>query len=343
LWLARAWFPTMVRGYPPSAYWFCAVVGVIALLVSLVGHELGHSWVAARNNVGVVEITLWMFGGVAKLEGDADNPGAEFRIAAAGPAASAVIGALFGAAAWVARSAEANGVFVALMVWLALTNVLLALSNLLPAYPLDGGRMLRATMWRRSLRKRRATQRAALIGQVFSVALVVIGIVLCFTPSVISGLGVILMGLFVLLAAQSEWRASSPQPGLLDRSVGDLGRVLPGPLGHGATVSDLEQLVNAHPRTVLVPVVDASGRVSTVVSPEAVTRIPPAQRHVVPVASLGAPMWSLPRVHPDEPLRSVLDRLGRGEQWRAIVTDGTSPRSVLCSEDVDRVVELATV
>ena len=86
----------------------------------------------------------------------------------------------------------------------------------------------------------------------------------------------------------------------------------------------------------------SNGQVSALVLPDAVMRVPPAQRQVVPIASLTEPLWSLPRVHPDESVQQVLDRLGQGNYWRAVVTDGGAVQGVLCSEDVERVVELAT-
>ena len=340
--LAKVSLPVAAPDHPASAYWFAAVVGVLAFLGSLLGHELGHSWVAARNDVRVVEITLWLFGGVAKLEGDADNPGAEFRIAAAGPAMSALLALASAGLAWGLHSAQGNGVLVGLLGWLALVNAVLAVSNPLPALPLDGGRMLRATLWRRSGRKRRATRRSSLIGQVLAVVLVVAGVAVFVWLSKWSGAWTVALALFLFVAARSEWQASVPQPELLSRAVGDLGRRLPAPLPVGASVADLESVAAAHPGVPLLTVVDPSGRVGSVVVPDAVMRIPPAQRKVVPVTALTEPLWSLPRVHPGEAVVTVLDRLGRGQHWRALVTDGTDVRSVLCSEDVERVVELAS-
>jgi Zn-dependent protease len=340
--LARVSLPVAAPNHPSSAYWFAAVVGVLAFLGSLLGHELGHSWVAGRNDVRVVEITLWLFGGVAKLEGDADNPGAEFRIAAAGPAMSALLGAASAGLAVALDAAQGNTVLVGLLWWLALVNAVLAVSNLLPAFPLDGGRMLRATMWRRTGRKRSATRRSSLIGQVLAGALALAGVAVFVWLSKWSGAWTVALALFLFVAARSEWLASVPQPELLSRAVGDLGRRLPAPLPSGATVADLEQLAAAHPGVPLLTVVDPSGRVASVVVPDAVMRIPPAQRRVVPVTALTEPLWSLPRVHPAEPVQAVLERLGRGQHWRALVTDGSDVGSVLCSEDVERVVELAS-
>lgn len=340
--LARVSLPVAAPNHPSSAYWFAAVIGVLAFLGSLLGHELGHSWVAGRNDVRVVEITLWLFGGVAKLEGDADNPGAEFRIAAAGPAMSGLLGAASAGLAWALHAAEGNTVLVGLLWWLALVNVVLAVSNLLPAFPLDGGRMLRAAMWRRSGRKRMATRRSSMIGQVLAVALVLAGVAVFIWMSKWSGAWTVALALFLFVAARSEWTSAVPQPELLSRAVGDLGRRMPAPLAQGASVADLEDLAAANPGVPLLTVVDSAGRVASVVVPDAVMRIPPAQRRVVPVTALTEPLWSLPRVHPSEPVGAVLERLGRGQHWRALVTDGTSVGSVLCSEDVERVVELAS-
>ena len=340
--LARVSLPVAAPNHPSSAYWFAAVVGVLAFLGSLLGHELGHSWVAGRNDVRVVEITLWLFGGVAKLEGDADNPGAEFRIAAAGPTMSALLAVASAGLAWGLTAAEGNTVLVGLLWWLALVNAVLAVSNLLPAFPLDGGRMLRAALWRRTGRKGRATRRSSMIGQVLAGALVLAGVAVFVWLSKWSGAWTVALALFLFVAARSEWKASVPQPELLSRAVGDLGRRMPAPLPSGASVADLEELAAANPGVPLLTVVDAAGRVASVVVPDAVMRIPPAQRRVVPVTALTEPLWSLPRVHPSEPVGAVVERLGQGQHWRALVTDGTSVGSVLCSEDVARVVELAS-
>lgn len=340
--LARISLPTIAPDHPSSAYWFAGVVGMLGFLVSLTGHELGHSYVADRNNVRVVEITLWLFGGVAKLEGDADDPGAEFRIAAAGPAMSMVMAAGLGSAWWLVERWEGSTVLSALLVWLALINGVLAISNLLPAFPLDGGRMLRAVLWRRSGRKLSATRTAALWGQILGGAVGIGALAIMKWSSIWSGFWVLLLAAFVLFAARSEWRSSAARPELMLARVSGLGRKLPDPLGRTATVSDLERTLAGHPGTPLVPVYDDHGQVSSLILPDAIVRIPPAQRSVVPISSLTEPLWSLPRVHPEESVGSVIERLGSGSRWRALVTDGSSMQGVLCSEDVERVVELAT-
>jgi Zn-dependent protease len=158
--LAMVSLPNMAPGHPRSAYWFAAVLGVLAFLGSLVAHEMGHSYVAIRNDVRVREVTLWLFGGVAKLEGDADDPRAEFRIAAAGPAMSALSSAVAGGLAWSVWRLDGSRVLFALLIWLVVINAVLAVSNLIPAFPLDGGRILRAVAPQRTQGDRNPRRRA---------------------------------------------------------------------------------------------------------------------------------------------------------------------------------------
>ncbi len=339
--LAQVSLPNAAPRNPSSAYWFAAVIGVLAFLGSLVGHELGHSYVAKRNGVHVVEITLWLFGGVAKLEGDADDAGAEFRIAAAGPAMSGLIAVAAGFGAWGIDRLDGSRVLLGLLIWLSAINVVLAVSNLLPAFPLDGGRMLRAVLWRRSRHKRRATRTASLIGQVLA-GVMAAGAVALMWSSPWSGVWILALGLFLFVAARSEWAVSGPQPELLVHPVGELQRGLPRPLSPTDTVAQLERVLDAHPHAVLVPVLDERGAVGALVTRDAVSRIPPAQRGVVPVRSLSEPLVGLPRVHPTETVDQVVRRLGRGRSWWALVVDGNGVEGVLCSDDVDEVLEAAT-
>lgn len=339
--LARVSLPSIAPRYPSSAYWFGAVLGVVGFLVSLVGHELGHSYVAKRNGVHVVEITLWLFGGVAKLEGDADDAGAEFRIAAAGPAMSFVMSGVAAGCAWCIDALDGSRVLVGLLVWLTAINIVLAVSNLLPAFPLDGGRMLRAVLWRRSGRKRKATRAASLIGQVLAAIMTAGAIGLLIWGDRWSGAWILALGLFLFVAARSQWQDAADRPELLDHPVGELQRALPAALAPQLPVRELERVFDAHPRAVLVPVLDDRGAVGSLVTRESVQRIPPAHRGAVPIRSLSEPIMALPRVHPDETVKSVVGRLGRGRSWWALVADGHGVEGVLCSEDVDEVLDVA--
>ncbi|HTO01872.1 MAG TPA: site-2 protease family protein, partial [Microthrixaceae bacterium] len=255
---------------------------------------------------------------------------------------SFVMAAIFGFGFWLADRWNGSDVMLTLLVWLCAMNVILAVSNLLPAFPLDGGRMLRAILWRRSTRKLTATRQASLLGQIlgggFGIASLAVGI----WVSRWSGAWGLVLSLFIFVAARAEWKASGPQPELLEWSVGGLGRRLPMPLRCTATIAELERTLTANPGVPLIPVFDDYGQVSSLIMPDAVLRVPPAQRAVVPISSFVEPMWSLPRVHPTESVSTVLARLGNGRSWRAVVSDGTTVEGVLCSEDVEEIVDLAT-
>lgn len=339
--LAKVSLPNIAPRYPSSAYWFGAVLGVVGFLLSLVGHELGHSYVAKRNGVHVVEITLWLFGGVAKLEGDADDAGAEFRIAAAGPAMSLVMAGVAAACAWGIDALDGSRVLVGLLVWLTAINVVLAVSNLLPAFPLDGGRMLRAVLWRRSGRKRTATRTASLIGQILAGLMTAAAAGMLIWGDRWSGAWILALGLFLFVAARTQWQDAADRPELLHHPIGGLQRMLPAPLAPQVPVRDLERVFDEHPLAVLVPVLDDRGAVGSLVTRESVQRIPPAHRGDVPIRSLSQPIVALPRVHPSETVEDVVGRLGHGRPWWALVVDGHGVEGVLCSDDVDELLDVA--
>lgn len=341
--LAKVTLPSGAPGHMSSSYWFAGVLGVIGFMASLVAHELGHSYVAAKNNVAVSEITLWLFGGVAKLERDADDPGAEFRIALAGPAMSFVAAGFFLTCVLLSHRIEISPVFELLLIWLFAMNMILGVSNLIPAFPLDGGRILRAWLWRRTGRRITATRTATLWGQILSGVFAAISLIAMWRWSFLSGMWGLILAVFLFVASRVEWASARPDPTMLDWEVGPLGRQLPDPLNPASTVADLENAFANWPSAPLVPVLDHHGQVSSVVTYDVIRRVPPAQRKVVPLSSYLQPMWSLPRVHPSESINSVRSRLGNGSYWFALITDGNTSNSVLVSEDVDQVVDSATI
>src|SRR3712207_6323064 len=164
-----------------SAYAIAAVLAAVAFLASLLAHELAHALVARRNGVEVEGITLWLLGGVARLRGGARTPGAEFCIAGVGPLTSLVLGLLLMAGAVLARLAGADGLPVAVLEYLAGINVVLAVFNLVPAAPLDGGRVLRAFLWRLRGDAWSSAVTAARAGRFFGFALIALGFLQLFT------------------------------------------------------------------------------------------------------------------------------------------------------------------
>ena len=194
--------PAAAPGFASAAYLTTALAVTAGLLASIIAHELGHSLVAQRNNVGVSGITLFALGGVAKLEREPDDPGAAARIALAGPAVSVGIGVAALVAGFVAGAAGVSALIAAGLTWLGLVNISLAVFNMLPALPLDGGRALQAAMWKRSGDKDRATVSAASIGRYIGWAIVAFGAWQFFTGG--SGLWTMVIGWFILSSAKAE-------------------------------------------------------------------------------------------------------------------------------------------
>jgi Zn-dependent protease len=171
--LASGIFPETNPGLGDDVYFTMAVVAALAFFGSILLHELGHAVQATRDGVGIDGITLWLFGGVARFTGMFPSPGAEFRIAVAGPLVSLALGLGFVGIAWVPGLPEPVD---AVCAWLGFINLALLVFNLLPALPLDGGRMLRAALWRWKGDLRTATRLAAAGGRLIAYGLIGLGI-----------------------------------------------------------------------------------------------------------------------------------------------------------------------
>ena len=159
----------------PAVYWTSGIIAAALFLASLLAHELAHALVARRSGVTVRSVTLWMLGGVTDLEGEPPTAGADFRIALAGPVASLAAGGICYGLGAAVHAAGGPALVVAAASWLAVMNVVLAVFNLLPGAPLDGGRVLRAILWRRYGDRERAERGAARAGQALGVVMMALG------------------------------------------------------------------------------------------------------------------------------------------------------------------------
>ncbi|HET7312525.1 MAG TPA: site-2 protease family protein [Mycobacteriales bacterium] len=221
--LATSILPASVKGASTTAYWTVGVLVALAFLLSLVAHEAAHAIVARRSGMKVNSITLWMLGGVTALEGEPPDARSDLRIAIVGPAVSIVCGVLSAAAAVLLDVSRAPAVFAAGFVWLAVTNVVLAVFNLLPGAPLDGGRVVRALIWRRTGDRDRAELSATRGGRATGIVLIWLGIAEAIaTANILSGLWLMLLGWFLFSAASAEWQATVSGHALGGLTVGDV-------------------------------------------------------------------------------------------------------------------------
>ena len=200
--LASGYFPHVLPSLSATAYWAQGLAAALLLFASVLLHELAHALVAVGHGVSVGGITLHIFGGVSQLDSEPETPRAEFLIAIVGPLTSfAIAGIAHGLGRLVTAPSSAD----ALAGYLAAVNVVVGVFNLLPAFPLDGGRVLRAALWAWSGRLDSATRVASRIGSAFALLMVAAGLVRAFTGDVVAGLWLALIGLFLHQAARASY------------------------------------------------------------------------------------------------------------------------------------------
>jgi len=203
--LAQGFFPAYYEGLPPVVYWWMGVAGVIGLFFSIVLHELSHSLVARWFGLPVRSITLFIFGGVAEMEEEPAQPKAELLMAIAGPIASLGLAVAFYGLAVVGNWLGLASPVLAVLRYLALLNGLLAGFNLIPAFPLDGGRVLRAALWQWKGDLHYATRVCSRLGTGFGLVLIGIGVLSTLTGNFVAGLWWVLIGLFLRGAAAASY------------------------------------------------------------------------------------------------------------------------------------------
>ena len=241
-WSLSQWhFPEVIPGLSGGAYLVMAVVAMLGLFGSLLLHELAHSVVARRFGVPIKKITLFLFGGVAELEAEPTSARVELLVAIAGPVMSVALAIAFWTLAQIAYVSGLSMAVVEVIAYLALINLILALFNLIPAFPLDGGRILRAYLWHRSGDALAATRTASTSGTIFAYFLMAMGIMTLFQGGVVAGFWYPLIGLFVLVAARSSYANQLAQTAFEGKTVG--GMMSRNPITVGPEVT-LARLVN---------------------------------------------------------------------------------------------------
>jgi len=333
--LAGQILPAVVPDQTQSAYWLVSALAAFLFYASLLSHEMGHAVVARRLGVKVDGITLWIFGGVARLRGDAASPTAEVKIAIAGPIVSLALAILFGAVTFALDATSGPPLVEAACAWLAGSNALLLLFNLVPAFPLDGGRLLRAWLWQRSGDRYRATSSAARLSRVCAFLMIALGLASLFMQGALSGLWLIFLGWFLLSAARSEESQVLMRGALAGLRVGDVMTRDPTVAPGWITVDEFMRSYLPGQSAVAFPLKTFDGDLDGLVTLHRLAQVAPEERISRRVRDVGTGMAEVAKASPNEQVVAVLDRFPP-DDGQMLVLDGGKLVGMLSPTDVAR-------
>jgi Zn-dependent protease len=320
--LAGSLLPAEVPGLAPAAYWLAGLAGAGLFLGSLLAHEIGHALVARRAGLSVRGITLWLLGGVALLEDEPATPGDELRVALVGPAVSLALAVVFGLAAVAGSLAALPAAAVTVVAWLAVANAALALFNLLPAAPLDGGRVLRGLLWRRHGSRVRASVTATRAGVWVGAGLVAYGLIGTFTGWGIGTLWTALVGWFLMGAARQERAHAVARSGLEGLRADQVMTPAPPAAPAWFTVDAFLRNYVEPWQAAALPLRSFDGHPAGVVTAAALAAVPPDRRHIVRAGEVAIAVPTLVMVTPDQPVTDLPARLAAGRTVAAVVAGG---------------------
>lgn len=333
--LSDGLFPDQFEGWSTAAYWITGIAAAILLFVTVLVHEMAHAIVAKRRGLDVPSITLFIFGGVSRLEKQPRTAGEEFAIAVAGPATSLAIAIVTGALflAFRGGNEKAEAVFG----YLASVNVLLALFNIVPGFPLDGGRVLRSIAWKRTGSFRRATRIAGAAGEFIGYALMIGGVFFLLSGFLFNGIWFLFIGWFLLGAARGETQAMQLDTILSRLSARALMREDFPSVPPGHSVQDVvdRTMVGEGERAVMVA---NDGAVLGILTVNDVRRVPRERWSETPVQGVMTPRDRIITISPDAPAIDILHLMGeRGLNQVPVLDEGRMVGWVTRREVVDRV------
>ena len=335
--LAVSWFPSIYPGWSVGTYWIVSLIAAILLFVSVLLHELAHSVVARARGLPVHNITLFIFGGISNIEQEPTSAGVEFQMAVVGPVVSILIGIVCFLLLLPIRGT--NSPVAGILGYLALTNVALGIFNLIPGFPLDGGRVLRSIIWRVTGSLRKATRIATIVGEVIAYLFILGGIWLFFTGDIIGGIWIGFIGWFLLSSA----RAANSQVMLQSMFRGvKVSQVMnPAPITVPANIS-LQKLVDEYflPRGLRSVLVTQGDQLAGLITLSDIRHVPREQWAQTPVGYAMIPLDRLRVVYPEQNLNDVMPLIvGQDVNQLPVVQDGRVV-GVLSRDSIMRFLEI---
>src|SRR5438477_1530489 len=305
----------------PATRWAVGIVSAILLFVSVFLHELSHSYIAKKNGLPIARITLFFFGGVSELSDETKDPALEVRMAAAGPLTSFLIAIILGALWYLNVVLGGPLSVIATLKYTAYLNGVLGAFNLIPAFPLDGGRVLRGSLWKRSKNLLNATGNATRVSEGISLIMMAVGLFFVIFGDFVNGLWIIFLGWFIRSGAETSLRQTRLTESLAGVRVGD---IMTRELLSVSPDASVQQLVSdyflVHPHGGY-PVV-SNGKLLGVVTMSSVRSIPREKREVERVSEAMVPFERTVMVSPDTSALDALHMMAKNGVGRLVVMDG---------------------
>lgn len=333
-------YPATVPELSTTTHVAMGVVATLLFFASLLAHEISHSLVARAKDVPVEGITLFVFGGMAHTRMEAESPGDEFTIAGVGPLSSLVIAAAFGLLAWGGSALGWPEWVTVVAAHLAYINTALALFNLVPGFPLDGGRLFRAAVWRFTGDLRKATRWATAGGKAVGYILIGVGLLQVFAGGLVGGLWLVFIGWFVRKAAEASFIQHLLTESLEGVRARDVMTEEPETVDSETTVEEFvgRDILQRRPRA--YPVMQG-GRAVGLVTLDRIKKVPKEERSRTTLAKIMTPLEEEMVVRPDEEMSEVVQRLGQIPEGRVLVTRNGALEGIITRSDLRRWLERA--
>ncbi len=335
--LATGEFPIFYPGYSSSTYFLLGFLAAILLFVSVLLHELAHSFVARARGLPVKSIVLFIFGGVSNIEQEPQTPGVEFAMAFVGPLVSLLIGAVCYGLLFLVRGT--HSLIEPILWYLAVANILLGIFNLIPGFPLDGGRVLRSIVWKISGSLRTATRVTTTIGQIIAYLFILWGIWQFFSGNLLNGIWIGFIGWFLLSAAQSANSQAMLQSMFRGVTVGQV--MDRNPITVPANIS-LQRLVDEYflPQGLRTAFVVQGDQLAGLITLSDIRHVPRDQWETVPVGHVMIPLERLHAVSPQQNLNDVLPLMANRDVNQLPVVQNGKLVGVLTRDAIIRTLEV---
>ena len=339
--LATGYMPHHYPGLTGVSYWVIGLIAAGLLFLSVLFHELSHSIVARRYGIPITRITLFFFGGVAEVIEEPQDPKVELKMASAGPASSILLAIIFGSATHLSSTLRMAPEIIAPLNYGFIINLFLAGFNLLPGFPMDGGRILRATIWMLTENIVKATRIATSVGVGLAYAMVGVGFLAAFTGSWINGLWLVFLGLFIKGGAESSLRHTIINRALLGVAVRDIMTREVKTVSPELTVKDFVSEYLLRFRHEVYPVL-VDGHILGLVSIQDAKKVPKERWDVTYVKDVMKPHNMIVTVRPDQEAVEALMKMSKHDVGQLLVVDNSNLIGIVTHSDLLHMVKTRT-